>query len=86
MSAGVSEDAAFAASMKDSLMILTVNSLVDNIFSRESFGRARDSWKEMLTKGGLCDTLGYTVISSRRDTWHAILTYHGKITTIRALN
>lgn len=54
--AGASTAVQLAASAKASLMMLTVNSFVANMFSRVFFGRFCERLKEMLTSGGMCPT------------------------------
>ena len=53
MLAGDSTEVAFAASTKDSLMMLTVNCFVLSMFSLVSFGLFLERLKEMLIMGGL---------------------------------
>lgn len=65
-SAGASNAVELAASMKCSLMILTVNSLVANMFSRVSLGRRGDKLKETLSNGGLCETYEELISLGRR--------------------
>lgn len=55
-SAGASTDVTFAASTNGSLMMLTVNSFVECMFSLLSLGLEGDKEKETLRRGGLCAT------------------------------
>jgi len=50
---GASSDETFDASTNGSLIILTTNSFVARIFSRESLGIRGDNWNETLIRGGL---------------------------------
>jgi hypothetical protein len=56
VSAGDSTDVEFAASTKDSVIMLTVNSLVEMILFLVSFGLRVDKLNDTLTIGGLCAT------------------------------
>lgn len=56
MSPGDSTDVEFAASAKDSVIMLIVNSLVEMILFLVSFGLRVDKLNDTLTIGGLCAT------------------------------